>query len=83
MQKQVFRSGQHVRPRGKKQSTLDGRGWTTVPDGRDIADIEIEIDLDAIKRQLVDKAMSNKSRCAKICHGAVVVRARNLRHIAE
>lgn len=49
--------------------------WSCVPDGVQVADIEIEINFDTIRRRVAEKAMANKSGVSRFLNGAVVVRA--------
>lgn len=56
-----------------------GRGFTSIPDGFEHADIEVTADLDAIARELGLRAMGNKSGKTKYLHGLIVVTATNRR----
>lgn len=67
--------------RGKRVPTADGRGWTTIPDGRESATIGVEIDVGEIIRQLGTKAINNKSRRARGLGGLVTVKAYDLRKV--
>lgn len=60
----------------RKRAPLEGggTGFTTVPDGREISDIAVDIDFQEIARELGRKAMANKNGISKGLHGAVVVR---------
>lgn len=58
-------------------------GYTSRPDGFQIADIEVTVDLETIAREWGLRAMKNKSGMAKALHGDVVVRVSNRRRIAE
>lgn len=66
---------------GKKVATADGRGWTTVPDGTEHADITIEIDVAALVKWLGPKAMQNKARKTRLAGGDIIVRATNIRRV--
>lgn len=62
---------------GKKVETHhEGRvnGWTTVPDGYELADVELSIDLEEVARRLGVKAMKNKSGRASMMWGLVSVK---------
>lgn len=58
-------------------------GHTTVPDGYEIADIEITADLEAIARRLGIKAMRNKSGKATALHGLVKVYVSNSKRFPQ
>jgi hypothetical protein len=68
-------SGELRRARSKKVATLDGRGWTSAPDGYETAKLEIEIDLDAIIRDIGERAMRSKRNTARGLSGAIKVKA--------
>jgi len=59
----------------KKRVTLaDGsKGFTTEPDGYELADIEVVVDLPSIARRLGLKALANKSGRARYLDGDVIV----------
>lgn len=67
-----------VRRRVGKRVTTD-TGFTTVPDGEQIADATLTVDIDMLFRQLGPDAMSNRSKAAKRAHGAIVLKVSNLR----
>lgn len=75
-------TGTCIRRIGKKVATADGRGWTTIPDGSETADITIEIDVAALLKWLGPKAMHNKARKTKLAGGDIVVRAANIRRVS-
>lgn len=59
-------------PRSKKVATQDGRGWTSAPDGYETAKIELEIDIDAVIKDIGFSAIRSKrgiahrlNRCIK------------------
>lgn len=59
----------------KRQDLSDGRtGFTTVPDGYEVADVEIEVDLNSLVRRLGPQAMANKNGTSKYLHGCVIVK---------
>lgn len=68
---------------GKKVATTSngGVGWTTIPDGREVANITIDIDVAALLKWLGPKAMRNKARKTKLAGGDIVVRATNIRRV--
>lgn len=70
-----------TRPRGKKVVTENGRGWTTVPDGIETADITLEVDVQALMQMLGRRAMGAKTRKSVLAGGDIVARATNIRRI--
>ena len=50
-----------------------GEGFTTVADGREIAEIEVIVDLAQIARDLGPRAMANRSGRSRYMGGAVIV----------
>lgn len=56
-----------------------GRGFTTVADGYEIADIEVHLDASALASLLGPKAMGSKSRKSKLQTGAITIKAVNVR----
>lgn len=71
--------GTAKRERTKKIATTDGRGFSWIADGFDVADIGVEIDVDYIVQQLGEQAIGNKSTRSKALNGAIVVQAYNVR----
>lgn len=49
-------------------------GFTTIPDGYEVAVIECDVDLERIIRDLGTRAMSNSRGISKYMSGAVIVR---------
>lgn len=74
-------TGSAVVERGKRIPTADGRGWTTISDGKEIGTIGVEIDVGEIIRQLGEKAMRNKSRRARGLGGLITVKAYDVRKV--
>lgn len=66
----------------RKRAPLEGGGvgFTTVPNGREDADATVEVDVDAILRNIGPQALGNRSGVSKFMHGAVVVRVSNRKH---
>ena len=58
----------------------DGSGGRSVPNGTLTGDVHLEIDLEAIAKQLGATAIKNKGRRSIGLGGLVVVRAYNVRH---
>lgn len=68
---------------GKKVETDGGRGMKTVPDGHELADVEISVDVDALARRLGVKAMRNKTGRATISWGLVKVKVVRRQRVLE
>jgi len=58
---------------------LYARGFTTEPDGFQLADIEIWVDPNALAQVLSWKAIRSKKHVSKLQGGAVIVKALNVR----
>lgn len=56
-------------------------GFTSVPDGREHAEITIEINVKALIDMLGPRAMSNKAGRSKIAGGFITAYATNLRRV--
>lgn len=67
--------GEYRIARGKKVATLDGRGWTSAPDGYESATIELEIDIDAILRHVGERAIRSSRSRAGAMSGAIKAKA--------
>ncbi len=67
------------RTRSKKVATDDGHGWTSQPDGVDLGDIMLEIDIGRLIAELGARALKSKRGIARYMSGAVVARASNVR----
>lgn len=67
--------------RGVHTKTATSETYSTVPDGYELADITVTVDLAALARQMAVKAMKNTSGRSKCAHGAVVVTATNKRRV--
>lgn len=64
-----------VRRNLRKRDLSAGPGnFRTIPDGHEIGDIELTIDLDLIARELGEKAMHNKTGRAVKFSGLIVAR---------
>lgn len=61
-----------IRRELRKRQHLEN-GFTTIPDGYELADIEIVVDMAQIARSLGQKAMANKAGRSRYMHGAVIV----------
>lgn len=57
----------------------DARGFTTEPDGFQLADIEIWVDPDALARARGWIAIRSKKHVSKLQNGGVIVKALNVR----
>lgn len=68
---------------GKRVDTTSngGRGFTTVPDGHEIADVELTVDPDALARRLGVKAMKNTRGFSTIAWGLIKVRVTNRKRV--
>lgn len=72
MTKAVFTG---VRRDLRRRAPLEnGVGYTTIPDGHEIADVEIIVDLPALVKRLGPQAMANKSGTSKYLSGLVIVK---------
>lgn len=69
------------RPLSRKVET--GTGFHTVPDGEEMADIEITIDVEKLARRLGVRAMKNKTGRATIAWGLVRVKALAKARVAQ
>lgn len=58
----------------KRVATADGRGVTSEPDGQEVAEIEVTIDIAEIARRYGVQAMCNKSGTSKYLSGLVVAK---------
>lgn len=78
MSKQSFTLKALRRDIGKRVDTFDGagvkNGWTTKPDGYELGDIELVIDVDQLARVLGAKAMKNTGGRSSIAWGLVVAK---------
>lgn len=61
----------------KRVALQTGTGFTTEPDGYEVADIEVFVDLAQIGRALGTRAMENKSGRCRYMEGAVLVSVLN------
>jgi hypothetical protein len=75
-------TGSAIVERSKRVATLDGRGWTSVADGKESATISVEIDVGAIIRYLGEKAMRNRSGRARGLGGLIKVKASDVQKVA-
>lgn len=68
---------------GRRADTHDANGkvngWRTVPDGYELGDIELVIDMDALMRVMGDKALRNTTGKATIASGLIKARVSNRR----
>lgn len=51
-----------------------GRGFTTVPDGHELADIELVVDLEALARRIGIRAMRSKAGKSSMAYGLIKAR---------
>ena len=58
-------------------------GFTTEPDGFDVAEIHVTVDLAQIARFYGRAAMRNKSRRSKYMSGSVIIEAKSIRRVSE
>lgn len=73
MAKEFFKHTLTIQRRKRVQATPPGIGWTTVPDGDELVDISIEIDIDALARDLGTKAW--RSRGGRSVLGGGMIKA--------
>lgn len=60
-----------------------GNGFTTVSDGQERGDVELEIDVGELIRTLGGRALDSKSGRASAQHGAIKVKVSNRRRFAQ
>lgn len=65
------------------RKTQSEHGFAWVPDGFEVADIEVVVDLAQIARHLGAQAMANKSGRSRYMKGAVIVNVLSRRKQAE
>lgn len=70
---------QQSTPTSKRVKTDDALGVKSVPNGQLVGDILVEIDWEAIVRDMGAKALRSKGH--KCRDGYVVVKARNVKHV--
>lgn len=70
------RSNFHRRELHKRVATESngGVGYTSVKDGAEICDLELDVDLEGLVRMYAHDAMKNVSGTARRCHGLVKLR---------
>lgn len=81
MPTEVFKG---VRREVRKRVALQGgKGFTTVSDGHQVADIEVVIDIEQIARYYGPRAMGNRRGRCRFMHGAVTINVLNVKHVKE
>lgn len=63
----------------RQEKTADGLGTRRVEDGVVIADLDIIIDFDYLTKTMGDKAVRSKRKVSRALHGAITIKAKNLR----
>lgn len=71
MAKQIVRGVSRLLTR-KVPSTHFGHTW--INDGRETADVEVEVDFEKIGALLGDRALANKSGTSRYINGAIIIR---------
>ena len=70
---EVFKGIRRNLARGVITKTETSESWSSVPDGYEVCDVEVIVDMAEIARTFGRKAMANKSGRSRYMGGAVIV----------